>query len=262
MPRARESTRDLISIDDLRVECVVGVYPQERDAPQPLRIDVEMAVDTARAGARQRLAMTLDYAAVASQIAFILQSARFQMLETAAHALSRYLLAPPASGEDRPRVQSVSLRLTKPLALGGKGIPSLKIQREANDVVLGHEIKAFGTVDVVHETRDAGIYRLNIAPGRAIPTHVHRVMSESEMVLGEGLLLNGKPVAIGTAHRWPLETPHRYDNPSDRWQSILCVDCPRFIPEDEIEVDAAPVDVPAEPSFLQTPLSAGTQADT
>ena len=248
--RGKSTSPDVIAIEGLTVDCIVGVYPHERHTPQPLRIDVRMALDTSRAGESQRLRRTIDYAAVATQIAFLLQSCRFHLLETAAHSLARYLLAPPALGEDRARVQAVTLRLVKPLALAGKGTPSLEIHREASDVRLAHEDKPFGTVDIVHETREIGIYRLNVAPGRGIPLHVHRVMVESEMVLGEGLLLNGKSVAAGTVHRWPHESPHRYDNPTDRWQSILCVDSPAFMPADEIEVEGDAVDVEPEPPFL------------
>lgn len=248
--RSRGPLPDVISIERLEVPCVVGVYPQERTAPQPLRIDVRMALDTAQAGAKQRLRMTLDYAQVASQIAFLLQSCRFHLLETAAHALTRYLLAPPALGEDRPRLQEITLRLTKPNALGGNGVPSLEVHRTAGDVKLGLETKPFGTVDVVHETKSEGIYRLNVAPGRSIPLHVHRVMSESEMILGEGVLLNHRRTAPGEVYRWPHDVPHRYDNPTDRWQSILCVDSPPFVPSDEIEVEGEPAHVTPEPPFL------------
>ncbi len=115
---------------------------------------------------------------------------------------------------------------------------------------LTHEEKPFGQVDIVAETRDLGIYRLNVAPGRSIPLHVHRVMQESEMVLGDGLLLSGVAVAAGTVHRWPHQAAHRYDNPTSRWQSILCVDTPRFLPEDEVEVSGEPTQVPSEPPFL------------
>jgi dihydroneopterin aldolase len=194
--------------------------------------------------------MTIDYATVASQIAFLLQSCRFHLLETAAHALTRYLLAPPALGEDRPRLQKLTLRLVKPKALGGNGIPSLEVHRTAADVKLGHETKPFGTVDIVHETRSEGIYRLNVAPGRSIPLHIHRVMNESEMILGDGLLLNGRETTAGEVYRWPHEVKHRYDNPTDRWQSILCVDSPPFLPTDELEVDGEPADVRPEPPFL------------
>lgn len=248
--RPRSPTLDVLAIEGLAVSCVVGVYPVERERPQPLRIDIRMALDTHHAGESQRLRRTVDYAMVASQIAFILQTCRFYLLETAAQALTRYLLAPPALGEDRARIQAVTLRLTKPHALAGNGVPSLEVHRSARDVHLVHEEKAFGTVDIVYQTRDTGIYRLNIAPGRGIPLHEHRVMTESEMILGEGLLVNGREAPAGTVHRWPFRSPHQYDNPTDRWQSILCMDSPRFLPEDEVEVAGVPVVVTPEPPFL------------
>ena len=58
------------------------------------------------------------------------------------------------------------------------------------------------------------------------------------MMLTEGLLCQGKPVARGTSFRWPKDAPHRYDNPTDRWQSILCVDSPPFLEHDlALELD-------------------------
>lgn len=254
MPRlGRPEPRDVIRIAGLRVDCVVGVYPHEREAPQPLEVDFELALDTERAGASQRLRRTVDYAAVASQLAFLLQHARFHLLETAAHALSRFLLAPPSLGEERARPQAAMVRLVKPNALGGNGVPSLEVRRAAADVVLGREEKAWGTVDVVFSMPQLGIYRLNVAPGAEIPLHLHRVMSEAEMTLGEGLLLNDKPIGAGVVHRWPLEAAHRWANPTDRWQSILCIDAPAFVPGDEIEVGGEPALVAPEPSFLPPP---------
>jgi len=242
--------RDVIAIEGLRVDCVVGVYPHERHRVQPLEVGVRMVVDTRRAGASESFSDTVDYAATANQIAFLLRSCRFHMLETAARALTRLLLAPPAPGERRARIQEVSLRLTKPFALAGHGVPSLEVHRRAADVVLSHESKPFGTVDVLDETKHVGIYRLNVAPGRGIPLHVHRRMQESELLLGDGLLCQGRPVSAGTAFRWPKEAAHRYDNPTDRWQSILCVDSPPFMPEDEVEVDGEPADVKPQPPLI------------
>jgi dihydroneopterin aldolase len=193
---------------------------------------------------------TVDYALTAEQIAFLLRSCRFRLLETAAHALARTLLAPPAPGERRAAVRDLMLRLTKPGALGGRAVPSLEIRRDAAWVTMAREAKPFGTVDVIFETKDAGVYRLNIAPGRGIPLHLHRVMQESEMVLGDGLFCQSAPCPTATVHRWPLGAAHRYDNPTDRWQTILCVDAPRFMEEDEVAADGAPSPVPAEPAFV------------
>ena len=98
------------------------------------------------------------------------------------------------------------------------------------------EEKSFGEVDVIHATKGCGIYRLRVAPKRSIPTHEHRVMEERELILGDGLLLQGRRVEPGTAFSWPKGLAHRYENPTDTEQTILCVDRPAFLVEDEIEV--------------------------
>lgn len=236
----------MITLENLTVDCVVGVYPHERNAPQPLGVDVALMLDTRDAALRERLSASVHYGDVAAQITFLLQSCRFELLETAAHVLTTHLLAAPAAGERRAQIEEVELTLRKPGALGGHAIPSLRVRRRAADVELRREDKAFGHVDVVHETREAGIYRLNIAPGRGIPLHVHRTMREAEMVLSEGLTCQGKPIDVGAVHHWPLEAAHRYDNPTDRYQTILCVDSPPFVESDEIPVEGVPASVRTE----------------
>jgi len=237
---------DCIELNGLEVDCVVGTYPRERHVPQRLRLDVSMYLSTETAARREALSASIDYSAIAAQLAFLLRSCEFRMLETAAHALARYLLAPPALGERRAQLERLRLRLTKPFALGTTTMPSLEIERDRHWVSLTHEDKPFGLVEIIHETKDAGIYRLNIAPGRGIPMHVHKQMRESELVLSDGLLCQRKPVPAGAVHRWPLGAAHCYDNPTSRYQSILCVDAPRFIESDEVEVSGEPDTVAPE----------------
>ena len=231
---------DWIRIRGLEIDCVVGVYPHERDTPQPLQLDAELCLDTEAAGRREQLRLSVDYAAISAQLAFLLQNCRFRMLETAAHALCRYLLATPAPGEKRAQIERVRLRLRKPNALDHGAVASLELEREASWVTLEQEHKPFGTVDIVHETRDAGIYRLNIAPQRGIPLHAHPVRREAEMVLSRGLLCQGKPIAPGTVQHWSKGAAHRYDNPTRRFQTILCVDSPPFLQDDEVAIEGGP----------------------
>lgn len=230
------SPQDKLSLTGLRVDCIVGVYPSERHTPQPLEVDLTMHLDTRAAATDAKLKDTVDYARLWGEVRFVLHASRFLLLESAAEAIARYILAPPTQDVPRAQVQAVTVRLKKPHALGGAGIPSLEIFRTVDEEHYDVETKPFGEVDVIFTTHGCGIYRLRIQPGAAIPTHMHQVMDEAELVLGEGLLLQGKPVAAGSARHWPKGLAHRYDNPTQHELTVLCVDRPRFLPHDEIEV--------------------------
>ncbi len=229
---------DRIRLSDFKVDCVVGLYPSEHKKPQPLLLDLTLYLDTREAGAKGRLSLSVDYAKVAGEVRFILTSCRFKLLETAREALCRYLLAPPTQDAGREQVQAVSLSISKPDALDGMAVPSVEALRFASDYAYEIEDKPFGQVDIIHAiTKEFGIYRLRIKPNGCIPTHEHRVMQEHELVLGDGLKLQGRRVAAGSGYSWPQGLAHRYDNPQPIEQTVLCIDRPAFIPGDEVEVD-------------------------
>lgn len=215
--------------------------------PQLLRVDLDMGLDLAKAAVEERVRYTVDYDFLSAQLVFLLQAARFRLLETAAHVIARYVLAPPPPSGQRAQVDSVRVKLTKPGALAGRATPSVEITRDKSWCTMVVEEKPFGTVDVIEETSDRGIYRLNVKPKGAIPLHVHRVMTESELVLTSGLCCQGRPAAVGTVFRWPKGAKHLYENPTERVQSILCIDSPRFDESDEIEVEGEPDMVEGEP---------------
>lgn len=248
---------DVIHLHGLQVDCVIGHYRAERGRTQPIELAVSLFLDTRPAGAREELRATVDYARVAGELRFLLESASFRLLETAAQAMCRYLLAPPTADGGRASIEAVSLRLTKPQALRGQAVPSLSVFRRRDEFAYAVEEKPFGRVDVIFEDSSVGIYRLRIAPGRSIPTHEHRFMEESELVLSGGLLLQGRPVRAGTGFRWPLRHPHRYDNPRGEERTILCVDRPAFQPDDEVEVPEPPGGLVSLPGTSYYPPEAG-----
>lgn len=234
-----DSTRtlDVIAVRGLRVDCIVGVYPVERDVPQPLIVDVSLSLDTRPAARSEQLSATLDYARLAGELRFLLERARFRLLETAAEALCAYLLAPPTDDRPHPPVHAVTLTLTKPDALAGDARASLTVTRTPHDLAITHEPRHHGSAELVYLGRDCSIYRLHVRPHGVIATHVHHAMEEHELVLGANLLVQGVAVAPGTAHHWPHGLPHRYDNPSDVEQTVLCINRPRFVASDQVEVE-------------------------
>lgn len=249
---------DVIELRGLVVDCIVGVYPSERGTPQPLEVDLALFLDTREAAHGGGLRSTVDYARLTGELRFLLESARFRLLETAADALARYVLAPPTDDAPHAVIEAVSLTLRKPRALTGGVLPSLTVFRQRDEVTLEVEHKPFGRVDVVHVSPGCGIYRLRVKAGASIPTHEHRVMEERELVLGDGLLLQGRKVAPGTGITWPKRLPHRYDNPTSGELTVLCVDRPAFIPSDEVEVSepAGGLELPDTTSYY--PLAAVT----
>jgi dihydroneopterin aldolase len=84
---------DTVSIRDLRVPTVIGVYDWEREIEQTLVFSVDMAADVATAAASDDLADALDYSAIARSIAAVVRDGEFRLIETAAQRVAERLLA-------------------------------------------------------------------------------------------------------------------------------------------------------------------------
>lgn len=83
---------DLIVIRGLRIETIVGHYPYEREAPQPLDFDLELAIPSTPVYQSDRLHDTINYAAVAQYIRSECDVHHFRLLERMADHLARGIL--------------------------------------------------------------------------------------------------------------------------------------------------------------------------
>ncbi|MBN8230773.1 dihydroneopterin aldolase [Corallococcus macrosporus] len=231
----------------LTVDVIVGVYNRERVTPQPLRLDVALFLDARQAAVGGRLANTVHYGRLAGELRFLLDACRFELLESAAEAVCRYLLAPPTDAAPHAHLYAATVRVTKPEALTGWAIPSLQVHRTSEEMVYRTEAKDFGHVDVIHEGATYGVYRLRVAPGRGIPPRADGHTEGMELVLGAGMLLRGQPVGRGLAFPGPGVFGHRYDNPTATEQTVLGVYRPRLVLSEEEAVGSAE---PLEPGTL------------
>ena len=84
---------DTVSIRDLRVSTVIGVYDWEREIEQVLTFSIDMAADVARAAGNDDIRETLDYSAVAQAVKAVVTDGKFQLIETAAEAVAQRLVA-------------------------------------------------------------------------------------------------------------------------------------------------------------------------
>ncbi len=234
-----------IDIRDLRVKCLIGVWRHERTTPQELSVDVSVEIDGRAAAESDDLNTTFNYAGIANQISFILEEGRFKLLETACWMIQRCLLLSPPDGVNRPIARSVDVRLSKFGVLPGDAIAVVRSVAHAADVAYEEEEKPWGTVDIVAESRDVGLYRLNLSPGGYLPSHFHQVMREAELSIHPGLELREeegpwRPLTAGDRFQWPNGHVHGYRNAGRVTSSLLCIDAPCFDPNDEILTGAGP----------------------
>jgi len=101
----------------------------------------------------------------------------------------------------------------------------LEIVRDLSSTELEREPRAFGYVDVVFEGREMGIYRVDIAPRSGLILTAQAPPGRAgEMALSGGLVYQGHKVRSGTVRQRSQSESHYYDNPTDRYQTLLCVD--------------------------------------
>jgi dihydroneopterin aldolase len=86
-----------------------GATLEERMEPQPIEVDVELAADLDLASASDDLADTIDYSAVFSLVAGIVEDRSFRLIEALAGTIADAVLEATAA-------RSVLVRVRKPRA--------------------------------------------------------------------------------------------------------------------------------------------------
>jgi dihydroneopterin aldolase len=114
---------DIVSIRELRVAAVIGVFDWEREIQQELTFDIDLPADVARAARTDDLKDTLDYSKIADTVKAVVTEGKFQLIETAAERVAERLLADFA-------LDWVKLKLAKPIVTEGY-IAIISIERPA-----------------------------------------------------------------------------------------------------------------------------------
>jgi len=96
-----------VFVRGLKVEAEVGVYAHERGHTQPLVVDVELDVTTARA---EHLSQTVNYETIAAAARELAAEGHIELVETFAERLAERCLVDP-------RVTRARVRVEKPMAL-------------------------------------------------------------------------------------------------------------------------------------------------
>jgi dihydroneopterin aldolase len=113
---------DLVFIDDLRIQTVIGVFDWEREITQTVSLNLEMGFDIRKAAATDSIKNTLDYKAVSKRLIQFVEKSDYQLVEALAEECANIVLA------EFP-VSWLRLRLSKPGAVRGSSAVGVVIER-------------------------------------------------------------------------------------------------------------------------------------
>ncbi|HET6804368.1 MAG TPA: dihydroneopterin aldolase [Frateuria sp.] len=113
---------DIVFIEDLRIDAVIGIYDWERRVRQTLAFDIEMAFDNTVPAASDDIAHTLDYKAVSKRLIEYVGGSGFGLVETLAERCAAIL-------REEFGVAWVRLKLSKPGAVRGARSVGVRIER-------------------------------------------------------------------------------------------------------------------------------------
>lgn len=123
-PARSDSPLDLIFIEGLRGETVIGIYTSEMHEPQPVVIDLYAGVARARACDTDRIADTIDYAVVRERLHRLLREHGVRTLEAFAERVAAILL-------DEFGAAWVRVRVVKPRKCDDLQAVGVQIERSA-----------------------------------------------------------------------------------------------------------------------------------
>lgn len=115
---------DIVFIEDLRIDAVIGIYDWERRVRQTLAFDIEMAFDNTVPSASDDIAHTLDYKAVSKRLIEYVGGSSFGLVETLAEHCAAII-------REEFGVAWVRLKLSKPGAVRGARAVGVRIERGA-----------------------------------------------------------------------------------------------------------------------------------
>ena len=121
-------TEDVIFIEGLKVDAVIGVLAWEREITQPLFIDVSMVFDVSRAAVTDAVEDTVSYKSVCDDITLWCQQTKAQLLERLAVLIADNLL-------QKYPIKQVSVKIGKPTAISAAASVGVKVTRSANHVL-------------------------------------------------------------------------------------------------------------------------------
>ena len=84
---------DIVFINELRIDTIIGIYDWERKVKQTISLDLEMGTDIQKSAATDAIDDTLSYKAVAKRLITFVEDSEYQLVETLAEKIAGIVLS-------------------------------------------------------------------------------------------------------------------------------------------------------------------------
>ncbi|MGM0430287.1 MAG: dihydroneopterin aldolase [Pseudomonadota bacterium] len=121
---------DVVSIEGLTVDTIIGVYDWEKEKKQQLVLDIQMSWDNQRAATTDDINDALDYALVSERVSAWVAEKPRQLIETVAEGVATLIL-------NEFGVQNVEVRVAKPGAVPNAKNVAVTVRRSVFDSPFG-----------------------------------------------------------------------------------------------------------------------------
>lgn len=113
---------DIVYINDLKIDTIIGIYDWEREVRQTISLDLEMGTDIRQAAATDDIQYTLNYKAVSKRLIDFIEGSEFFLVETMAEQVAKIV-------REEFKVPWLRLRIGKPGAIRGARDVGIIIER-------------------------------------------------------------------------------------------------------------------------------------
>lgn len=113
---------DIVYINDLKIETIIGIFDWEREVKQVVSLDIEMAHDIGKAARTDDIQYALNYKAVAKRLISFVEESEFLLVESMAEQIAQII-------QTEFHVPWLRLSVSKPGALRGAKDVGVRIER-------------------------------------------------------------------------------------------------------------------------------------
>lgn len=113
---------DIIYLNDLEIETIIGIFDWERRVKQKVRLNLEMGANVRKAAATDKIEDTLNYKSVAKRLIEFVEASEFQLVETLAERVADIII-------NEFNIPWVKIRINKPGAVRYAGDVGVVIER-------------------------------------------------------------------------------------------------------------------------------------